>query len=356
MSVAVAVVLPRGLHFSVYRASLIDLSAHDLILHSRHRDGTIVIGQASGDPRPGVRFSEIEAGGSRGRLSAIAGIIRRERAQAVLVHQHLPDAAALADLIAPVPVLLHRHNYERLSGNVIRRWWKRRRFSRLSRLFFVSEAARDHFSNLWPQGPRADVGNGLDISAWRLGDKRRREILVVGRAVGVNGILPAALGLEQALQGLPGWQATFVLSATREEPDYFREVAQVVARTPRTRLLVDQPFSLVKSITEEADIAIVPSVWSDPFGRTAREVLADGAALITSGRGGLREVAGDAADYLSDVDPFEIFASLTTLASSTDRRRDLQVKGRARAAHLFDIRACAARLDGLMKSAVMGVA
>jgi glycosyltransferase involved in cell wall biosynthesis len=353
----VAVVLPRGMDFSVDRASSIDLSAHDLILHSRHRDGTIVIGQASGEPLPGVRLSELEVGGSRARLSAIAGIIRRERVQAVVVHQHLPTAAALADLIAPVPVLLHRHNYERLSGNVIRRWWKRRRFGRLSRLSFVSEAARDHFSNLWPQGPRADVvPNGLDMSAWHPRDKRRREILVVGRAVGVKGILPAALGVEQALQGLPGWQATFVLSATREEPDYFREVAQVVARTPRTRLLVDQPFSLVKSITEEADIAIVPSVWSEPFGRTALEALAGGAALITSGRGGLREVAGDAADYLNDVDPFEISASLTTLASSADRRRDLQAKGRARAERLFDIRACAARLDGLMESAVMGAA
>jgi glycosyltransferase involved in cell wall biosynthesis len=199
-------------------------------------------------------------------------------------------------VIAPIPVLLHRHNFERLSGNIIRRWWKQRRLGRLSRLSFVSEAARDHFSKLWPQGPRAEVvPNGLDMRLWQPTDKGRREILVVGRAVGVKGILPAALGVEQALRDLAGWQATFVLSSTHEEPEYFRQVAEVVSRTPRARLLLDQPFARVKAMTEDAEIAIVPSVWSEPFGRTALEALAGGAALITSGRGGLREVAGEAA-------------------------------------------------------------
>ena len=46
-----------------------------------------------------------------------------------------------------------------------------------------------------------------------------------------------------------------------------------------------------------AAIVIVPSRWNEPFGLTALEALACGAPLIVSPRGGLPEVAGEAAVY-----------------------------------------------------------
>lgn len=351
----VAVVLPRGMDFSVERATSIDLCAYDLVLHSRFRDNTIIFGEASGKKLPGVRLEVLRASGRLNRVAAVVSTVREERIDAVVVHQNVPSASAIARKIAPVPVLLHRHNFERFPHNPWRRWWKRRRIAAVSRLSFVSEALRDHFIEQWPDGPRPNVvPNGLDMAAWRPGDKTRREIIVVGRAVEVKGILPAALGVETALRRHPAWQASFILSNCHEEPDYFAEVARVVTRSPRTRLLVGQPFDTVKRMTEEADIAIVPSIWQEPFGRTALEALAGGAALVTSGRGGLSEVAGPAAELLQSVDGASIAASLERLIGSEDHRHALQQAGRARAERLFDIRACADRLDDMIEGAVVG--
>ena len=46
-----------------------------------------------------------------------------------------------------------------------------------------------------------------------------------------------------------------------------------------------------------AAIAVAPSRWQEPFGMTALEAMASGAALVCSRRGGLPEVAGDCALY-----------------------------------------------------------
>ena len=57
-----------------------------------------------------------------------------------------------------------------------------------------------------------------------------------------------------------------------------------------------------------AAIVVVPSRWAEPFGLVALEALASGAALICSPRGGLPEVAGDAAVYADPDQPTEIAA------------------------------------------------
>lgn len=53
------------------------------------------------------------------------------------------------------------------------------------------------------------------------------------------------------------------------------------------------PHDEVMALYARAAIAVVPSIWQDPLGRTAVEALAaTGCALVTINRGGLSELAG----------------------------------------------------------------
>ena len=63
-----------------------------------------------------------------------------------------------------------------------------------------------------------------------------------------------------------------------------------------------------------AAIVVVPSRWPEPFGLTALEAMACGAALLCSPRGGLPEAAGDAAQTIDPDDP-------AAMAAATCRRR-----------------------------------
>jgi len=97
-----------------------------------------------------------------------------------------------------------------------------------------------------------------------------------------------------------------------------------------------------------ASVVVVPSLWPEPFGLTALEAMASGAALIASPRGGLREVAGDAALYIDPDEPGSIADAILQLARDPARRAALAEAGRARA-QAFDVRHATARLAALRR-------
>ena len=91
---------------------------------------------------------------------------------------------------------------------------------------------------------------------------------------------------------------------------------------------------------------MVLTTGPEPFGRTALEALASGAALITSGRGGLAEICGPCA---VTVDPGDAKAlsrrRSAQLLDAPERRAELARAGRKRVEALFDIRAVARQMD-----------
>ena len=95
-----------------------------------------------------------------------------------------------------------------------------------------------------------------------------------------------------------------------------------------------------------AAIVVVPSRWAEPFGLTALEAMASGAALLCSGRGGLAEVVGEVAVRIDPDDVAGMAECLVRLALDPARRAALGVAGLARA-KLFDVREARAALDGV---------
>ena len=92
-------------------------------------------------------------------------------------------------------------------------------------------------------------------------------------------------------------------------------------------------------------IAVVPSLWQEPFGRTALEAMAYGCALVSSGRGGLREVTAEAAVTIDHLTPHTLAEGIMTLVESSPERQRLQTIARERAARHFSITLCTKSLD-----------
>ena len=76
--------------------------------------------------------------------------------------------------------------------------------------------------------------------------------------------------------------------------------------------------------------------------------MASGAALVCSPRGGLREVAGDAALYADPDQPEDIALALRALGGDEPRRIAMAEAGRARA-RLFDLPVIAEQLASLRR-------
>jgi glycosyltransferase involved in cell wall biosynthesis len=94
-----------------------------------------------------------------------------------------------------------------------------------------------------------------------------------------------------------------------------------------------------------AEIAVAPSLWEEPFGRSAIEAMSRGCALIASARGGLAEIAVGAGEIVDPRDVPAFAEILSRVALDEPARRRLQDAARARARDRFDIRRVVAPLD-----------
>ena len=125
------------------------------------------------------------------------------------------------------------------------------------------------------------------------------------------------------------------------------EALRDAARNFNGRIRIDSnvPYAEVKAAWEGAAIGMVLTTGPEPFGRTALEALASGAALITSGLGGLGEVCGPCAVTVDPGDAGGLAAALGRLMDAPDQRADLARAGRKRVEALFDIRTVARQMD-----------
>ena len=118
----------------------------------------------------------------------------------------------------------------------------------------------------------------------------------------------------------------------------------------RNRVDSNVPYAEVKAAWERAAVGMVLTTGPEPFGRTALEALASGAALITSGRGGLAEICGSCAVTVEPSDADGVAAALGQLLDEPERRAELARAGRKRVEQLYDIRTVAEQMDQFIEA------
>lgn len=97
----------------------------------------------------------------------------------------------------------------------------------------------------------------------------------------------------------------------------------------RTSVEFSRPLAVVRERLSQAAIAIIPSKWEEPFGRTALEAHAAGCAVISSGTGGLTEVSDSHALFLpKNFTSGHIMAHLKKLIYNDAERNRLAQEGR----------------------------
>ena len=88
------------------------------------------------------------------------------------------------------------------------------------------------------------------------------------------------------------------------------------------------------AIFNKSEIAVVPSRWEEPFGRTALEASSRGCATIISNRGGLTETT-DHAVVLNKLDHVDLYKNLKKLINEKKFRKKLQYLGKKNIKHII---------------------
>ncbi len=363
-SLRVLHVMPPGKHFGPLRATSIDLDTRDFVLFSRHRETTDVVVDPVEPLFDGVSTNFYPDGARTSHRTAAAYVARTARefdADVIVVQQRLPLAAEIARAAPQSRIVLHTHNFQKSFADrpgaerAIRKAYRRRLYRRLDGIVHVSHTCERDFEDHWGDVglTSAVIGNGLDFDEWEPQERRAREVLCVARFAPEKGVLEAAQALAKVLPEFPNWRARFILSQVDRHPAYWDAFRSALAGLGNQAVVeTDQPFAEVKRAYERAAVAVVPSKWIEPFGRTALEAHAGGAALISSGSGGLSEISGDTALMLSEVTAEAIAAAVHALLTDDKQRSQLATAGVARVRKDLDIRWQARLMDEFLQNVV----
>ena len=347
-------ILPRGMKFNFHEATSIDLFVAEIVQESQYCSSTHIIGDV-GILQP-LLPNVIPLLKSSGRLRKyeIYEKILQVNPDIIFVQQHVPTAIFLSRRLS-IPIVVQRHNYVKnyhglLAG--MKNFKRNNQFNKLSGIFFVSEALRRGFQETWPKVKilLEVLPNGASFDDKNINLKtNNKKILFVGRAVPEKGVVPALEAVLSILNENPEWSADFVLSSLDQHEEYLAQIAGLInKRNDRLNIHYDISHEAVRQLSFDATIALVPSIWKEPFGRTALEAHVAKNAVISSGRGGLKEISGDWAIYVDEVTTEELSRKLQQLIDDPDQRDKISIQGFERARTLFRIQEVAKKYDGLI--------
>lgn len=330
-----AIVLPPKEGFAPEAVGAIGLLVERL---ARAGAGGIVLGRPNPTPTfPAIPFQAVQPGlglGQAARYAAgVARVARRLRPGLIEVHNWPEVALRLTRLGAPVTLILNNDPHSMRAARSARE--RQRLLARLAGVATASEWLRGRLLEgvTAPARLPALLPNCIDLPPPPPAE-REPLILFAGRMVADKGADSFVAAAAQALPLLHGWRAEMIgadrFRADSPETPFLRALRPEAARAGVV-LHGHQPNHVVLAAMRRAAILVVPSRWPEPFGLVALEAMAAGAALICSARGGLPEVAGDAALYADPDRPEELARAMLTLAGSPARRRVLAELGRRRA-------------------------
>lgn len=204
-------------------------------------------------------------------------------------------------------------------------------YNSLDAIIFVSQLARDKFMSTNPpidSGRMHVVHNSAAMEPYE-GDKpqgKQANIIFTGRIAKEKGldVLINALGQLKDLD----WRLTVCGTGKGQ-------VVMPIVRAARSLEINDRiewkgHVDDVAAHLREAHIAVMPSVWAEPFGLSAIEAMSQGCAVITTDNGAQTEFLADGATALLTApgDIAGLAAALRRLIEDRPLRDEIARKGR----------------------------
>lgn len=353
----IAVVLPRGCTFCPDKTNSMETVVRTLSAHSRLNRLVTLIADAGDSTPPGVQMVTVPAGlGRKARNAAVVDVLKKLSPDIVEYHQQLKAASELARQLPDAIHILYRHTRIKPSRNLIERFRYGRRLSRFDRLLFVSRAAGEEFATDYPRlaGRVSSVCNPIESEAWRASPEQRENlILFSGRAMKDKGLDLFCAALAETLDRHTDWRGALMLGDWDKHQDWATPQVRMLERFgDRVEIHKSASLDAVRAMTQRAAIAVTPSRVREALGLAALEAHAAGAALISSGRGGLREASGEYALYVDVEEAGSLTSAMMRLVENPDERLALARGGQAYVERVHSPAARAAELDALREALV----
>ena len=247
-------------------------------------------------------------------------------------------------------LILHMHNEVRES----RAKYHEAVFSSFTKILTVSNYIKGKATTLFPVNKIETVHNGIDLNKFtpktepcinrqQLGFDNNDFVMVysgrINKEKGVSELLDAILLLKDfpkiKLMIIGG---TFFVNSNNE--DKFIRALKNKAKNVEDKIVFTGfiPYEKIPEYLQLADVAVIPSIWNDPFPTTELEAQAMGLPIITTRRGGIPEEVSEKNAILLEADEqlvINIVSAILDLYNHPEKRKQMAAASLERA-HLFD--------------------
>jgi len=157
--------------------------------------------------------------------------------------------------------------------------------------------------------------------------KKKKRIVFVGKLNESKGYDIYRDAITKILNEFSDWEAYSIGDESRNKPIINHEKHKELGYLKHEEVLDFLKYS---------EIAVVPSRWEEPFGRTALESSSRGCATIISNRGGLPETT-DHGIILKKLNYNELYISIKYLIKNPKKRKILQINGFKNVKHITKV-------------------
>ena len=155
--------------------------------------------------------------------------------------------------------------------------------------------------------------------------QKQKNIVFVGRLNHSKGYDIFEKSIIKILDDYKEWKAISIGDEDRRS---------IYINHPRHKELGFLSHKKTLGILNKSEIAVVPSRWEEPFGRTALEASSRGCATIISYRGGLKETTNKAI-VLKKLDHINLYKEIKRLIINDKLRKEIQSSSRKNIKHVI---------------------
>ena len=330
----IATILPYKENYSEKKAGAVSLWVKDFLMFSKYKNNNVVYGNTSHKPYLSKNYININIktlnskfySSTNEYLKITIKELNKNTFDIVEVHNR-PNM--INELIEKVnsKYILYLHNDPRSMKGTKTPKERLNLLSKVDKIIFITKWVKNKFFedlNLDSNHYKCEIIYH-SIEEERKILKKEKKIVFVGKLNESKGYDIFCDATKKVLDNHKSWKAYSIGDEKR---------IKTYSTHPRHILLGYLPHKKVLTFLNKSEIAVIPSRWEEPFGRTALEASSRGCATIISDRGGLPETT-DEAIILEKLNAKTLKNKIENLIVNTKLRKIIQSKSRTNIKHVL---------------------
>ncbi len=321
----IASILPYKENYSNKNAGAVSLWISDFLKYSKFKKNITIFGNTQSKKYLSKNYINIKLNSINSKIysstkeytKSILKYLTQDNFDVIEIHNRPIMVDDFAKNINS-KLILYLHNDPRTMKGSKTKNEKLSLLDKVDKIVFISKwVKKQFFSNLDFKDHSKSEVIYHSINPIKKITKKKKQIIFVGKLNESKGYDLFCDAVKNVLNKHKDWKALSIGDEKRFQPFDTHKKHKNLGLLENKKVL---------KIFQESEIAIIPSRWDEPFGRTALESSSRGCATIISNRGGLTETTNDAI-ILEKLDSLNIEKEVIKLIKNINLRKKLQISG-----------------------------